>query len=235
VVQVGTGLSVSSGVLSVDLPDATTTSKGVVQVGTGLSVTDGVLRVPNATTTSKGVVQVGSGLSVTGGGILSVPVATAGVAGRVQPGNGLSVDGNGVLSVTAGESAFVASLTNTNSWSGIQQYNVSSAVVSTSSYTPASPSQGIPAAYLILRPTSNFTLQNFNFPVVGVTHKFIIVQDSVGSRLITFGSHYKFPGGITPTLTTTPLGIDILTIFVISAADYACSLETGFPPSGLWS
>jgi len=95
IMQVGSGLVVADGVVSV--PNATTGTKGIMQVGSGLAVTGGVVSAPDATTSSKGIVQVGSGLAVTGG-VVSIPDATAGVKGIVQIGSGLAVTG-GVVSV----------------------------------------------------------------------------------------------------------------------------------------
>lgn len=58
-VQIGAGLSVSSGVVSI--PDATTTSLGLVQIGDGLTVINGVLSIDNlliASSTNYGIVRL---------------------------------------------------------------------------------------------------------------------------------------------------------------------------------
>jgi len=99
VMQVGSGLSVTGGVVSFSGADTTTGSKGIMQVGSGLSVTGGVVSVSDATALTKGVMQVGSGLSVTGGVVsFSGADATTSTKGIVQIGSGLSVTG-GVISV----------------------------------------------------------------------------------------------------------------------------------------
>jgi len=54
------------------IPDASNTVKGVVQIGSGINVTSGVISVtpgsvPDATKTTKGAVQVGAGLQVVAG------------------------------------------------------------------------------------------------------------------------------------------------------------------------
>lgn len=107
VVRVGSGLTVTDGVVAVDtsaLPNATTTTKGVVRVGTGLTVSNGTLSIdtstivlPDATTSTKGVVQVGNNVNVASG-VISVPAATTSTLGVVQVGAGLTVS-SGVLSV----------------------------------------------------------------------------------------------------------------------------------------
>src|SRR5574343_978572 len=92
-VKIGSGLSVSSGVISVSVTNATTSTKGFVQVGSGISVNAGVISVTAATTSSKGVVQVGTGLSVTNGVLSSDSVpATSTTAGLIQIGDGLVVN-----------------------------------------------------------------------------------------------------------------------------------------------
>ena len=62
---------------STTIPTATTTQKGIMQVGSGLSVTDGVVSVnqnatlPQATADTLGGIKVGSGLSINTAGVLS--------------------------------------------------------------------------------------------------------------------------------------------------------------------
>jgi hypothetical protein len=48
--------------------------------------------------------------------------------------------------------------------------------------------------------------------------RFRIKQDATGSRLLTWGSAYRFVGGVTPTLTTTASKIDLVG-FNYNAAD----------------
>ena len=38
----------------------------------------------------------------------------------------------------------------------------------------------------------------------------VIKQDATGSRTLSYGSEYKFPGGVAPTLTTTANAVDVL-------------------------
>ena len=112
IVQIGSNIDVSNGVISVPTANGSTTygvvrlgsnsnlsmgndgiidvftgtknNKGVLQVGTNLSVTSGVVDVPDADTTTKGVMQVGDNLIVASGRV-SVPLAggSSSVAGVV--------------------------------------------------------------------------------------------------------------------------------------------------------
>ena len=40
-----------------------------------------------------------------------------------------------------------------------------------------------------------------------------VVQDAAGSRILTYGSAYKFAGGVVPVLSSAPNAYDILTFF----------------------
>ena len=50
--------------------------------------------------------------------------------------------------------------------------------------------------------TDNRTLENATNCVPGQTGSIFIIQDGTGSRTLSFGSNYKFPGGTAPTLST---------------------------------
>lgn len=62
-----------------------------------------------------------------------------------------------------------------------------------------------------LTPAQNFTLSNPTGIVAGGTYTLTITQDATGSRIITWGSAYKFPNGSKFVLTTTPNAIDVIT------------------------
>lgn len=117
IIQVGSNLEVSSGVLSV--PDATTSTKGVLKYGnnfningngqlavnTGANVTtdaNGAITVPTADAINKGVVSIGSNIDINNGAI-SVPVATSSTLGVVKPSSysPLYVDGSGNLDINS--------------------------------------------------------------------------------------------------------------------------------------
>ena len=57
----------------------------------------------------------------------------------------------------------------------------------------------------------NRTLDNPTNIVDGATYILIVKQDATGSRTLSFGTSYLFPGGTAPTLSTAANAVDILT------------------------
>lgn len=53
-------------------------------------------------------------------------------------------------------------------------------------------------------------LANPTNKVAGATYILIVKQDGSGSRTLSFGSDYKFPGGTAPTLSTGANDVDII-------------------------
>lgn len=47
----------------------------------------------------------------------------------------------------------------------------------------------------------------------GTKRKILVVQDGTGSRTLSYGGNYKFPGGTAPTLSTGASKTDVLEIF----------------------
>ena len=68
--------------------------------------------------------------------------------------------------------------------------------------------------------TGNLTLANISNPKVGKTIRYRLTQDGTGSRLITFGSYYKGPGGL-PALSTAAAAIDCLYITIESSTEFS--------------
>jgi hypothetical protein len=64
----------------------------------------------------------------------------------------------------------------------------------------------------------NGTLTNPQTIIPGQSGVVYVAQDSTGSRTLTYGSWWKFPGGVTPTLTTTALAVDALFYTVRTAS-----------------
>lgn len=63
-----------------------------------------------------------------------------------------------------------------------------------------------PVAIVVL--TGNVTIPNPTSMVAGLIYRLTVVQDSTGSRLITWGSNFKFSGGTPPTLSTAANALD---------------------------
>jgi len=66
---------------------------------------------------------------------------------------------------------------------------------------------------------ANITINNPTNHTVGQSGKVVIKQDATGSRLITWGSYYLFPGGTEPTLSTVANSIDTFEYIVISSTE----------------
>jgi len=60
----------------------------------------------------------------------------------------------------------------------------------------------------------NRTLANPTNIVAGQSGVIFVSQDSTGSRTLSFGSYWDFPGGTAPTLTTTASAVDLIAYVV---------------------
>jgi hypothetical protein len=74
----------------------------------------------------------------------------------------------------------------------------------------------------------NRTLGNPANVVAGQAGQIVVTQDGTGSRTLTYGTDFKFPGGAAPTLSTAAGAIDILSYYVIDATHIAVSASTTF-------
>jgi hypothetical protein len=105
IVQIGNGLVVSGGSLS--LPTATASTKGIYTIGNGLVVSSGIVTIDFlsilSTGSTFGIVKTGAvGTNITNtAGVLSIPDATSSVKGVASFGSGLSVAGGAVSLVDA--------------------------------------------------------------------------------------------------------------------------------------
>lgn len=71
----------------------------------------------------------------------------------------------------------------------------------------------------------NRTLANPTNLTAGQSGVILVLQDSTGSRTLSFGSYWKFPGGTAPTLTTTASAVDLLVYFVESSSRISAILS----------
>lgn len=74
----------------------------------------------------------------------------------------------------------------------------------------------------------NRTLSNPTNVVAGRTYIWIITQDATGSRTLSYGSNFMFPGGTAPTLSTAAGSIDRIVGFAKSSTEIMCNAELGF-------
>jgi len=66
----------------------------------------------------------------------------------------------------------------------------------------------------------NRALSNPTNKVEGAVYILVIKQDGNGSRTLSFGSDYKFPGKVAPTLSLFPNTIDIFTFLCVGTKLY---------------
>lgn len=72
--------------------------------------------------------------------------------------------------------------------------------------------------------TGNITLANPTNVAAGQSGVIRFTQDATGSRTITFGTEWKFQGGVKPPLTTTAAAVDYLTYYVKDSTTIIASL-----------
>ena len=68
----------------------------------------------------------------------------------------------------------------------------------------------------------NRTLANPTNITAGTSGVIFVNQDATGSRTLAYGTYWKFPSGIAPTLTTTANAVDILA-FVVKPSPHLSS------------
>ena len=74
----------------------------------------------------------------------------------------------------------------------------------------------------------NRTLANPTNKVVGQTGSIFIVQDSTGSRTLSYGTDYEFAGGTAPTLTTTASAVDRIDYIIRSSTSIQCVFTANY-------
>lgn len=74
----------------------------------------------------------------------------------------------------------------------------------------------------------NRTLDNPTNIVAGQSGSIFIVQDSTGSRLLSFGSYLDFAGGTAPTLSTAADAVDRIDYIVRSATSIHCVFTANY-------
>lgn len=80
-----------------------------------------------------------------------------------------------------------------------------------------------------LTAAQNFTLANPTNLADGMVLNFRIKQDATGSRVVTWGSKFKFPGGVAGVLSTAANAVDFLSCYYHAADDrLECVLNKGF-------
>jgi hypothetical protein len=87
-------------------------------------------------------------------------------------------------------------------------------------------SAGIDFTWTMSSATS--TLVNPTSPKSGQKGMLYLKQDGTGGRIITtWGSSYKFPGGVKPTLSTAANALDVISFAVKSSTEVECFFAAG--------
>jgi hypothetical protein len=68
----------------------------------------------------------------------------------------------------------------------------------------------------------NRTLSNPTNVEAGSLYRLIVKQDGTGSRTLSFGTNYKFPGAIVPVLTSTASAVDIFEFLAETTSVLRC-------------
>lgn len=159
------------------------------------------------------------------GDTMQGPLALAGdPANALQAATKQYVDNGRPIAATAAEfisnSAPSKMLTPGAVWGAANPYNLGAASV----YTP---NLGAASDHMA-SPNVPFTLANPVGAKPGQKGIIVIVQDATGGRTVTFGTAYKFPGGIKPVLSTAPNAVDAISYMVVSATQLLCNFQSGF-------
>lgn len=114
--------------------------------------------------------------------------------------------------------AFTAFLDTVQEWTRAQNFNATTLTDAANITWDAQLNQ---VASVTL--AGNRTLDNPTNMKDGATYILTVKQDATGSRTLSFGSAYKFPGGTAPTLTAAANAVDILTFVSDGTNMYAVS------------
>lgn len=220
---IGSGLSVAAGVLSASGTGGSVLSVTLDRGTTGLTVNGGA----SATISTTGTFTLGGTLNVANGG---TGVTTSTGSGDnvlhntptlASPVINGTVSGSGVA--TAAEYRSNTSgkiLTTDRVWSAVDEVTLT---ISTNSATP-----DLGAGFnFTCSVNQNFTIQNPSNAKVGQSGYIRFVQAAGGPYTITFAGNYRFPAGMSKTLTASVGAEDVLFYTVKAGGILFCSLNKG--------
>ncbi|NOX64625.1 MAG: hypothetical protein GXO85_02220 [Chlorobi bacterium] len=113
-------------------------------------------------------------------------------------------------------------LTQVNTWTGQQSFNdyqLTDAATITWDLNTAQ------VAFVTL--AGSRTLANPTNMIGGGVYTITISQDNIGTRSLTFGTNYKFPGGIVPTVSLAGNAVDIMTC-ISDGTSMFCDLKKDY-------
>jgi hypothetical protein len=150
---------------------------------------------------------------------------------------GINVGGTGTLNAmwhikgngnTSATSSFLVEDSSSNSLVEIKDdgnmiiYGQSSSPIHTLTYSTNITTNFSNGNNMTLTLSGNSKLENPTNLKDGAPYTFIIKQDAIGGRILTFGTDFKFSGGTAPTLSTSADTVSILT-FISDGTDLYCS------------
>jgi hypothetical protein len=198
-----------------------TLSSGTILVGNGSNVATGVAVSGDVSLSNAGVATVVSGSTSTAGklqltdSINSTSTTTAATPNAVKTAYDLA---NAALTSAAigvtvqGYDADTAKTDVAQSFSKAQR----GSVVTLTDGATITPDFSLGNNFSVTLGGSR-TLANPTNLTAGQSGVIVITQDGTGSRLLSYGGYFKFPGGTAPTLTTTASAVDVLAYYVDSS------------------
>lgn len=228
----GTGITVTGN--SVAINTGVTVDKTTVQTMTNKTLTSPILTTPDLGTPSALTLTNATGLPVAG---ITASTSTALGVGSLELGHAtdttLSRSSAGVLAVegvvipTAASTATFTNKTYDTAGTG-NVLKVGGSPIGATEYTTANSSTALTidfvnGAHQKVPLTGNCTF-TFTAPATGISVITLkLVQDSTGSRLVTWPATVKWPGGVAPTLTTTlTTGTDLISCYY-DGTNYLCN------------
>jgi hypothetical protein len=176
-------------------------------------------RFPLIFNTSAGQIQEvssGDNIDLTGNNITGAGIVTATSFSGALTGN---VTGNLTGNITGAASTAAVLGINTTSLNSTKFYvsgNSASEVVTLTDGATITPDFSTGNNFTVTL-GDNRTLANPTNTTVGQSGVLYIVQDGTGSRTLGVGTHWHFPAGTAPTLTTTANAVDVFAFSVRSS------------------
>jgi len=176
-------------------------------------------RFPLIFNTSAGQIQEvssGDNIDLTGNNITGAGIVTATSFSGALTGN---VTGNLSGNITGAASTAAVLGINTTSLNSTKLYvagNSASEVVTLTDGATITPDFSTGNNFTVTL-GDNRTLANPTNTTVGQSGVLYIVQDGTGSRTLGVGTHWHFPAGTAPTLTTTANAVDVFAFSVRSS------------------
>lgn len=224
-------------------PTFTGTIIGAAETLSG-ALSSGNINLTSATVPANGFYEIAAGdigVAVSGalgfefgGGASAVNhiVSSASNTGGATGFNTMGSDTNIPMFIQTQGNGYLRYLYNTGSNEGFKiDGSIPSAKFDEVIYTPAAAlTPGTTVAWNVgaipnatLAPVQSFTLSNPSNIFAGGNYMITITQDSTGSRVITWGSVYKFPGGTKFTLSTAASSIDTISCYSPDGTNMQCS------------